>query len=178
MVSTGSDGSFSALWQPSATGNYLIKAFSEETSAMNEATKIVNFALTNQENSVFSLTSNSTITQFSFNPDSKELSFIASGPSGTKGYVDLYIPKNVLDDISQLKAYVDGNQISFNSKSQSESWLISFSYSHSQHQITLTIDDATEINTSTLSQWIIYVAPIAVIAAIAAVTFAFKRRNK
>ncbi len=178
MVSTGSDGSFSALWQPSATGNYLIKAFLEKTTTMNEATKVVNFALANQENSVFSLTSNSTITQFNFNPDGKELSFIASGPSGTKGYVDLYIPKDILDDASQLKAYVDGNQVSFSSQSQSESWLIQFDYSHSQHKITLTIEETTAVNNDAVSQWVIYVAPVAVFAAIAAVAFALKKRNK
>jgi hypothetical protein len=124
------------------------------------------------------LNARSTITQFDFNPESKELSFIASGPSGTKGYVDLYIPKDILDDISQLKAYVDGNQVSFSSQSQSESWLIQFDYSHNQHKITLTIDETTAINTDTVPQWVIYVAPIPVVAAIAAIAFALKKRNK
>ncbi len=178
MVTTGSDGSFTALWQPSATGNYLIKASSEKTATMNEATKIVNFALADEENSVFTLTSNSTITQFNFNPDTKELSFIASGPSGTTGYVDLYIPKTILSDISQLEAYIDGNQVSFNSQSQSDQWLISFSYSHSQHTITLTIGETATGNADVLSQWFIYVVPIVAVAAIAAVTFAVKSRNK
>ena len=63
-----------------------------------------------QKQNVFTLTSNSTITQFAFNSTTKELSFIASGPSGTKGYVNIYIPKTLISDISTLKTYIDGNR--------------------------------------------------------------------
>ncbi len=140
LVKTLSDGRFAAVWQPDVTGNYLIKATSERNQEMNEASKVINLALTpDAGQNVFSVTSNSTITQFAFNSTSKELSFIASGLSGTKGYVNIYVPKTILTDISELKAYLDGNEISFNSQSQTDSWLISFSYSHSQHTITMTM---------------------------------------
>ena len=132
---------------------------------MNAASKTINLALTpDPENNVFTLTSNSTITQFTFNPDSKELSFIASGTSGTKGYVNIYIPKTILNDISTLKAYIDGTQTSFTSESQTDSWLISFTYSHSTHTITMAMGDVLELsntNTDSLPQWLLYVIPVA-----------------
>jgi hypothetical protein len=141
---------------------------------------VVNLALTpDAEQNVFTLTSNSTLTQFAFNSTSKELGFIVSGPSGTKGYVDIYIPKTLISDISTLKTYIDGKQIAFNSESQVDSWLISFTYSHSQHTITMSIGSVSEVTyPDSLSQWIIYIAPIAAIAALVAGTaVAFKRRT-
>jgi hypothetical protein len=138
MVNTASDGSFAAVWQPEVTGNYLIKAASAATQTMNGEDKTINLALTpDNAHNVFTLTSNSTITQFLFNPDNNQLSFTASGPSGTKGYVNLYIPKTLINDINQLQAYIDSNPITFTTESKGDSWLISFSYSHSTHQISI-----------------------------------------
>ena len=180
LIKTLPDGHFIAVWQPNVNGNYMIKATVDRTSTWNEASKVVNLALTpDAEQNVFTLTSNSTLTQFAFNSTSKELGFIVSGPSGTKGYVDIYIPKTLISDISTLKTYIDGNQIAFNSESQADSWLISFTYSHSQHTITMSIGSVSEVTyPDSFSQWIIYIAPIAAIAAVVAGTaVAFKRRT-
>ncbi len=182
LVKTLPDGSFKAIWNPDVTGNYLIKATSDKTSTMNGASKTINLALTpDPEHNVFTLTSNSTITQFAFNPDSKELRFIASGTSGTKGYVNIYIPKTILSDISTLKAYIDGNQTNFTSESQTDSWLISFTYLHSTHTITMAMGDVLEVsntNTDSLPQWLLYVIPIAIVVVIAVVAVVFKSRAK
>jgi hypothetical protein len=182
LVNTLTEGSFKAIWNPDVTGNYLIKATSEKTLTMNGASKIINLALTpDPEHNVFTLTSNSTITQFTFNPDSKELRFIASGTSGTKGYVNIYIPKTILSDISTLKAYIDGTQTNFTSEPQTDSWLISFTYSHSTHTITMAMGDVLEVsntNNESLPQWLLYAIPIAIFAAIAVVAVVFKSRTK
>jgi hypothetical protein len=182
MVKTLSDGKFVAVWTPSVTGNYLIKATVERSSTMNEASKTINLALTpDAEQNVFTLTSNSTITQFAFNSTTKELGFIASGPSGTKGYVNIYIPKTIINDISTLKTYLDGNEISFNSESQADSWLISFTYSHSQHTITMVMEDAQQVshtNSDSLPQWLIITVAVTLVAVVAAVAVVFKSRAK
>jgi hypothetical protein len=184
LVNTLSDGRFLAVWQPEVTGNYLIKATSEATSTMNKVSKVVNLALTPENpqdpgKNVFTLTSNSTITQFAFDPDNKELSFIASGPTGTEGYVNIYIPKTILGDISTLKAYVDGNQVSFKSESQTDSWLISFVYSHSTHTITMSITEpATTSKTGTTLETTYYIIAAAVIATMLVAVLVLKRRPK
>jgi hypothetical protein len=184
LVRTQTDGSFTAVWQPEVTGNYLVKATSDATTTMNGATKTINLALTpenpdNPSKNVFTLTSNSTVTQFAFDPDSKQLSFVVSGPTHTTGYVNIYIPKSVLSDASQLKAYLDGNEISFNSESQTDSWLISFNYSHSQHTITMAIGSDLQVtDAGSLSNWLFYAVPIALVAVIAAAVVIFKNRAK
>ena len=182
LVKTISDGQFSAIWQPDVTGNYLVKATFERTSTLNEATKVINLALTpDAEQNVITLTSNSTITQFAFNSASKELSFIAFGPSGTQGYVNIYIPKTILIDISELKAYVDNNEISFSTESQKDNWLISFSYSHSQHIITMTMNNVLRISNphnDSLPQWVYNALPIALVSTMAATMSILKYRSK
>ena len=161
MVNTLSDGSFAAIWQPDVTGNYLIKASFVATSTINGVEKAINLALApDNANNIFTLTSNSTITQFFFNPDTSQLSFTASGPSETKGYVNLYIPKTLISDITQLKAYMDSNPIAFDSQSQGDSWLISFSYSHSTHQVLIML--ASDSSIPEFSSLFVIIALIAV----------------
>jgi hypothetical protein len=184
LVKTQSDGSFGAVWTPNVNGNYLVRASVVATPTFNAVSKTVTLALTpDTEKNVFTLNSNSTITQFAFNSTHKELSFIASGPSGTNGYVEIYIPKTLINDISNLKTYVDGTQVSFNSESRGDSWLITFNYSHSQHTITMELanDEQTQLISPTAqsSSNIILIAIVAVIICLAAaVIVAFKRQQK
>jgi len=180
LVHTRSDGGFVAVWYPDVTGNYLIKASTDATSTMNAASEIVNLALTPDKNqNVFTLNSNSTITQFAFNSTSNQLSFVASGDSGTTGYVEIYIPKTIINDISQLITYIDNQQVSFNSESQGDSWLITFSYSHSEHKITLVMGDASQVTNTGNTQIVWYAIPIIAIAVVAvAVVLMLKRKAK
>jgi hypothetical protein len=180
MVKTGSDGSFTALWHPDATGNYMLKATIDPSSTYNGASKTVNLALApDSGHYLFSVTSNSTITQFAFNSTSNQLSFTASGPSNTKGYITLYIPKSLLSNITDLKAYVDGNQVQFSSQSQDDSWLISLTYSHSQHAITLQIGDGktTQPIGESLPLGLIIAIPVVAIVAVVVAVIAFKKRQ-
>jgi nitrous oxidase accessory protein len=171
LVNTGSDGSFIAVWMPSASGNYLVKALWEGNSEFNEASTTVNFALkAYSEESVFSLTSNSTITEFAFNSTSKELTFTASGPFGTTGYVNVYIPKSLASDISDLKVYVDGYPITYSSESQSDSWVVSFIYSHSTHNIVINLSAPSSSETrGSVTEFIYVIAAVAIALAITAI---------
>jgi hypothetical protein len=182
---TLSNGGFSAVWMPDVTGDFLVKATVEATLTMNIATKTVNLAITpDPQNNLFTINSNSTIRQFEFNPQSKELTFIVEGTTGTTGYVDIFIPKAILRDVSELKAFMDNTEISFSSQSISDSWLILFTYSHSTHRVTLTIGNSAlqptdQLGDVSIRQWIIYITIVATtvaVAAIAAVTL--KRKIK
>jgi len=168
-----------AVWTPSVTGNYLIKAKWEGSSTFNEANTIVNLALTPySEQNVFSVTSNSTITEFAFNSTSKELSFTASGPSDTTGYVTVYIPKSLISDISDLEVYVDETLITYNSESQEDSWVKSFSYSHSEHKVIIDLSAASSKGDETPTDFIIYIIIIAVVIAAAVAVIALKRKRQ
>ena len=181
-MKTSSDGSFAAVWTPDVTGNYLIKAAVDATSTFNAASKTVNLALTpDAQSNIFTVNSNSTISEFAFNSTSAELSFVVSGPAHTTGYVEIYIPKTLLSDVSALKAYIDGTQVSFNSESQADSWLITFTYSHSEHRVTMEIGSATQPSGGSalsIPEWVYYVVPIVVGAVIAAAILIAKRSAK
>jgi hypothetical protein len=146
LVSTDNSGNFSTLWNPSATGNYLINATYSGNSTYAQANAIINFAfmpseqeLPPEQQNVFSVSSNSTITMLSFNSASNELSFTVSGPTGTTGYGDVLIPKSLINDTSTLKVYVDGNPLTYVVESQEDSWLVSFTYHHSTHKVTISL---------------------------------------
>jgi hypothetical protein len=153
LVNTGSDGSYSALWMPSVTGNYLLRAVYRGDDVYMGTNIIVSFAIqpySNESVSIFSIMSNSTISELSFNSTSEELSFTVSGPSGTRGYVDLCIPKSLVSDVSGLKVYLDRNQTEYAAQSQGDTWLLHFTYHHSVHSVTVNL--GSPITSPSLSQ--------------------------
>ena len=151
LLNTHSDGSYSALWLPTVTGNYLLKAVYKGNDNYLGTSNIVNFAIEPfLEQSVFSVTSNSTITELSFNSASKELSFSVSGDAGTMGYVNVYIPKSLVNDTGGLKVYLDGSQVDYTAQSQSDCWLLYFTYPHSTHLVTISLGESF-VNPSSVS---------------------------
>jgi hypothetical protein len=180
LVRTQPDGSFIALWKPEVTGYYLVKATFEGTVNLGKTSEIINVALTPDINhNVFTISSNSTITQFSFIAEAKNLTFTAEGVSGTTGYVNLEIPKTVLSDVSNLKIYLDNTKVSFSSQSLTDYWLISFTYSHSSHHITLSLGQSfNETSDATFDlQWAILLATVAAIVGLAIIIVAaYKHR--
>jgi hypothetical protein len=183
MVTTESDGTYSVDWRPDVSGYYLIRATCDETLAMNSASKTVSLALTRDEeqHSVFTVNSNSTITQFAFDSTSGKLSFVATGPSGSTGYVEIYIPKSILSDISKLSATIDGHETTFDSENQADAWLITFSYTHSSHTIIMSIGDDMKapVSGGDNSQILLYVVvPLVVIVVVAFAAIGLLKRRK
>jgi len=84
----------------------------------------------------FSIESNSTISDLSFNSNSSELSFTVSGPSGTAGFAKVTIAKSLMPD-GNLKVYMDGNLISSSEDSNGSFCIVTFTYHHSTHQVTI-----------------------------------------
>ncbi len=178
LVYTGSDGRYLALWMPSATGNYLLKANFEGNSDYSNTTVTANFAVTPfEEQSVFSVLSNSTITEFSFNSTIPELSFGVSGESGTTGYIDTYIPKSLLNDTSSLEVYLDDEQTDYTVASLTDGWLLYFTYQHSSHAVTISWSPVEQTNESSLSNWMIYGIPLAIVLIVIAVVLVLNRRK-
>lgn len=135
-VLTFADGSYYAVWQPSATGTYMVKASwtpdypYEET----ESTRMLSVN-TFDDQYVFSVVSNSTVSALAFNSTSSELGFSVSGPEGTSGFVDLTIAKNLVENIAELRVYLDGVSLSYTTTSIADSWLLHFTYAHSVHSV-------------------------------------------
>ena len=181
-VNTGDDGGFSAVWMPSASGNYLIKATWPGDEAYSSVTKIVNFAITptdNDEHNVFTLASNSTLTNFAFDSAKGELSFGVSGPSGTSGYVQVCVPKSLVADASALKITLDGYDLPYDVLSKDDVWIITMIYPHSSHTVVMALnEDASSSSMGTFGNELVFGSVIAILVAIIAALIYINRRNK
>lgn len=89
--------------------------------------------------SVYTVVSNSSVSNLVFNSTSKVLSFIVSGPSGTVGCANVTIAKTLIESISDVTVYLDGNQISYTVASNGYYWSLSFIYHHSTHHVVMNL---------------------------------------
>jgi hypothetical protein len=89
--------------------------------------------------SYFFVESNSTVLALFFNSSSAELSFTVSGEKGTAGYVEITIAKSLVSNVQDIKAYLDGNELSVAITSNEDSWLLSFTYMHSTHNVKINL---------------------------------------
>lgn len=187
LVHTSSDGGYSALWLPSVTGDYMLKATFRGNKDYLGTVNIVNFAMEPySEQSVFSVTSNSIVSKLYFNSDTKELSFSVLGNSGTRGYVNVFIPNSLVTDISGLRVYIDEKQIEYTKQPKNDGWLLSFSYDHSMHTVVISLGASQSTGQSLQSpelqlDWVntailIVMAALVAIAGISA--FAFLKKQK
>jgi parallel beta-helix repeat protein len=177
LINTTSNGSYSAVWMPSATGNYLVRATWSGNATYPETTAIINLAVIPfKEQNVFSVTSNSTVSELAFNSTSRELSFTVTGPSGTTGYVNIYIAKTLIDNIADVKVYLDGDQLNYTATSLDDSWLLHFTYLHSTHKVTISLGSiSAPFIETTFGKAIIY--GVLIIIAISILIIFFKRRQ-
>lgn|GEM_PF-4329039 len=93
---------------------------------------------------LFALSSNSTVSSLLYNSTSKQLSFTVSGASGTHGYADIYLSTNLAPSLSGLTVYLDGAQLTFNSSSVGNYWILHFVYTHSTHTVTVNLPDQSQ----------------------------------
>jgi hypothetical protein len=133
-------------WNPSVTGHYFVKAYWTGNQQIPSAETIVDMTIASyiggdnsQSQKVFSVTSNSTITQFAFNSQTKELTFNVKGPSDTKGYVELFIPKTLVPDNTGFAVHIDDKTIAYTSEDKGDSWRLYFTYSHSTHDVSISL---------------------------------------
>jgi hypothetical protein len=157
-LQTDSDGNFAFTWTPHLSGNYQLRVETKATVSMNEAANTINLFITlptaeKPTENLFALNSNSTVEQFNFDSTTKVLSFTVQGALGTTGYVNFYIPKTGLDNISRLKIIEDGVEVPFKHESIGATWQISFFYSHSTHKITIELDHFSDYTTES-TDWL------------------------
>ena len=106
-INTTADGSYSALWMPTATGTFVLKATYQGNETYPNTNSFVNLAVIAYEaKNVFSVVSNSTVSALAFNSSSNVLSFTVSGPSGTSGFANIQVAKSLVGNIANLKIYL------------------------------------------------------------------------
>ena len=142
MTPTDQEGKYQATWIPQATGSYIIRAkYSGEPSMfLREASHQTSLSVTPGEaNSVFSVVSNSIITDLAFDSTRETLSFTISGDAGTSSHTHIVIAKTLIPDITGLKIHVDGDEVDYTYTSDESRWTLTFEYSHSSHTVVLSI---------------------------------------
>lgn len=183
LVNTNSDGSFLAEWLPSVTGNYLINATFQGDSTHSNTSTIVNLVVipstVQNAQDVFSVSSNSTVSNLTFNSTSNELSFSVTGSPGTTGYINAYISKSLISEISNLKVYLDRTQQNYTATSQQDSYIIHFTYHHSTHLVILTLGQTQSKNNPEVTQTMLAIggAIVAVLAGIIAIIIYYFNRG-
>ena len=176
LVSTDSGGGLLAIWTPFVTGEYLLKAEFAGSANYSKTSTIVSFAIVPFEDQTF-FSVNSTLSEVNFNSTSRQLTFTVSGPPNTTGYVDVYIPKTVINDVSGLFVYFDGNQIPYAVESAGDSWLISMSYHHSTHEVVMKLESSPAGISQNLAEEVTISALIITPIAILTVSIALRKRK-
>ncbi len=137
-ATTYPDGTFSATWNPTATGAFNLKAAWNGNATHSGASEVKDISVERgTDEMLFCAESNSTLSSLAFNSTANEISFTVSGPSGTSGYVKFVISKLLFENMTALNVLMDGQQVTCNVTSLGDSWQLYFVYSHSTHAVAI-----------------------------------------
>jgi hypothetical protein len=145
-ASTDEQGNYDIQWINNASGTFTLKAeWRGDFGYLSTSNTTTLGFLPYQKQQVFFVESNSTIYNLAFNNDTSTLSFNVTGSPETTGYVKATISKNLLSNGENLQVFIDGEQLNYAVTSEADSWVITFNYHHSTHQISmhLEIDEST-----------------------------------
>lgn len=130
---TTESGDYTIQWSDIETGTFTLRidfAGNDNYLATNATTSFS--CLPHQETQkAFFIESNSTITLLTFNNKETEINFFAEGPSGTTGYVNATIPKDLLDSTEDWTVLVDNQKITPTIIDDDNNTYIYFLYGHS-----------------------------------------------
>jgi hypothetical protein len=133
---TDESGGYGVEWFPPTTGYFVLKAEWAGNSTHAGTNKTATLTTLPYENEfIFSVESNSTISELAFNTTDWTLSFLTIGPDGTIGYVRVTAAKTLVVNSEKIKVYLDGNQTEFSIFAVGDSWLLKFEYSQNSHQV-------------------------------------------
>lgn len=178
-VPTSADGSYSAVWVPSATGTYLVKATWTPyyPYEKGESLRVLSVNTFDDQN-VFSVTSNSTLSALAFNSTSRELSFTVTGETRTTGFVKVAIAKSLVANIADLRVYLDGASLDYMVISTDSSWVLDFIYTHSTHNVTINLG-GLHVSPSEPFPIIWLIAAVVIVAVVGAgLAVYFKKRGR
>jgi hypothetical protein len=175
---TNEQGNYIIQWINSASGTFSLKTeWSGESPFIGVSNTTTLSFLPYQNKQVFLFESNSTVYDLAFNNQTSTLSFNVTGPSGTTGYVIATISKALLANGENLQVYMDGNQLNYSVDSTLNSWVITFNYSHSTHQIKIYLE-SNVYSTQPTGNLVILIVVIALFCTFLGVVIRFGFDNK
>lgn len=178
LVQTHADGSFSTVWVPNATGNYLVSTQWDGNLTLHWLNTSASFALTSDSaGNEFSVASNSTLSGLTFDSASRQLRFSTNGTTNTNGYLTIFVPKTLAADAQALQLKMDGATRTFSSEAQSDVWVISCTYGQSNHDFVVQIP-AEVVFSPVETPWVMVAIAIAIVIAVIAVLLVVRRRRR
>jgi hypothetical protein len=179
LVQTHSDGTYGTVWIPKATGNYLVNAHWDGNDTLHWLDATANMALTSDgSGNEFSVISNSTLTDLTYNSATQKLSFTTNGTSSTTGYLYICVPKALASDAHVLKLSVDAAPTTFTSENQDDIWFLYCVYSQSAHTFTLEIPNVAVVSSESMPWATILLVLAIVVVVIVAVVVVIRRRRR
>jgi hypothetical protein len=178
LVQTHADGSFSTVWVPNATGNYLVSTQWDGNLTLHWLNTTASLALTaDSDGNEFSVTSNSTIIDLAYDSASRQLRFQTNGTTNTIGYLNVCVPKTLAADAQALQLKIDGTTQTFSSQSQNDVWVISCTYTQSTHNFVVQLP--AEVMFSPIeTPWVMIAIAVVVVIAVIAVLIVVRRRRR
>ncbi len=137
---TDTFGRYSATWIPPATGYFTIKAEWAGNSTHIESENSTSISSITFDEYVFSVESNSTISNFFFNSTDQTLSFIAGGSEETQGYAKITISKSLVTNLANFRVYLDDNPTEYKMLLTDDSLIITMNYPYSTHQVLIDLN--------------------------------------
>jgi hypothetical protein len=177
-TTTDSLGNYQAVWIPTATGSFTLKAsWSGNTTWLGATSSTTLSSIAYENQYIFAVESNSTKRELGFNATNRELSFTATGSNGTLGYARVTVPRDLVGSSKSIKAYLDGSPTTCGITSNDDSYVVALSYAHSTHSITVSLGSlATSFIDTLLGKLAIYGIPIMTL--VAAITVYIVRRKR
>jgi len=170
---TNTAGEYSIQWLNRTSGTYTLKAEWNGDDKYNGTSATTTLSiLPHQNQNIFFIESNSTVTALTFNSTNSKLVFTVSGPDGTTGYVKAIIPKDLLQNEGNWTVLIDGNPIIPTIEEDANKTFLHFTYEHSTHTIEITGPKTLQ----EFPSWIIL--PLLVTTATAIVTLYRKKQHK
>jgi len=176
---TNDAGEYSVQWVNTASGNFTLRAgWSGNSTHLGASSTTTLSILPYQKQTVFLVESNSTVTALAFDSASSELRFSVTGSSGTTGFVRATVAKSLVANGADLKVYLDGNQLNYEATSNADSWLLSFTYAHSTHEVSIALaKNGGGITSLGIESWTWIIVAIIIVAIGTSLIVYFKKRK-
>jgi hypothetical protein len=177
---TNAAGEYKIQWVNAASGTFTLKAeWNGDTDYLGASNTITLSFLPYENQNVFLVESNSTVSALAFNSTSSDLSFTVSGPSGTAGYVKATIAKSLISNAENIEVHLDENQLNYEVTPNANSWLLTFNYLHSAHQVRINLANAGGTTLLGIEYWMWAVVAIIVMSGVSGfIIWRTKRKEK
>ncbi|MCW4017866.1 MAG: hypothetical protein NWF00_04185 [Candidatus Bathyarchaeota archaeon] len=178
---TDGAGEYAIQWVPAASGTFTLKTEWKGDSNYSGAANSTTLSLLPYQNQkVFCVESNSTVTGLEFSDLNQTLAFTVSDPAGTTGYTQVTIAKTLASNIDGITTTIDGKPVNFKASSVNENWIVEFAYSHSTHQVSINLQNQQkELTKSTTANSTppVYPALLVTAVCVAALLTAIMKKN-